>query len=110
MSGTTFSFQYFISIILALGGAFAADQNLPNMNPIIKLFVIPLFIAYITLLFMNTFLPKFTKWAEEVGSYVEDKAYLYFLDFSGHLLNYTWRKFFRHKQHCLANSQINPVS
>lgn len=75
MSGTTFSFQYFISIILALGGAFAADQNLPNMNPIIKLFVIPLFIAYITLLFMNTFLPKFTKWADEVGSYVEDKAY-----------------------------------
>ena len=24
---------------------------------------------------MNTFLPKFTVWADKVGTYVEDKAY-----------------------------------
>lgn len=75
MSSTTFNLEYLISIGLALGGAFAADNQLPAMNPIIKFFVIPLFIAYITLMFINTFMPKFTKWANDVGAYVEDKTY-----------------------------------
>ena len=75
MSSTTFNLEYFISLGLALGSAFAADNKLPAMNPIIKFFVIPLFVAYITLMFINTFLPRFTTWANNVGAYVEDRAY-----------------------------------
>ena len=74
MSLTTFNFEYFVSIGLALSGAFAVEKFAPHINPIIKFFVVPLFIAYITLKFINTLMPKVVLLADKVGAYVEDET------------------------------------
>lgn len=74
MSLTTFNFEYVVSVGLALGGAYAVERFSPGMNPVIKFFVVPLFIAYITLKFINTLMPKVVQLADRVGAYVEDET------------------------------------
>jgi hypothetical protein len=71
---TVFNLEYVLSIGLALGSAFGINHYNVNTNPIIKFFIVPLLVAYTTLLLVNKLLPKMNEFGDKVGAYVETKT------------------------------------
>jgi len=71
---TAFSLEYFLSIGLAMGSAFAINHMAVETNPIIKFFVVPLLVAYVSLLIFNNLFPKINEIGDRVGAFVENKT------------------------------------
>ena len=49
MSSPTLNFSYFLAIIIGLLAAYFMNNASPNLNPVVKFFVVPIIIIYIML-------------------------------------------------------------
>jgi len=71
---TTFSGEYIFSIICGLTSVYLVEKNAPGTHPLIKYFIIPIFITYLILLFLNTVAPQFNESTQKFNNYVKDKS------------------------------------
>ena len=71
---TTFSGEYVFSVICGLTSVYLVEINAPNTHPIIKFFLIPIFITYLILLFINTVAPSFNESTRKFNNYVNDRT------------------------------------
>jgi uncharacterized BrkB/YihY/UPF0761 family membrane protein len=71
---TTFSGEYIFSVICGLTSVYIVEKNAPRTHPIIKYFVIPLFITYLILLFLNTVTPTLNESTTKFKNYVSNKG------------------------------------
>lgn len=74
MSSTSFSTEYAISLIVALGSTYSIAQASPTLNPTITYVVIPLSVAYVTLQVLNYIMPGLNASGARVTTYVENKT------------------------------------
>ena len=74
MATTVFSLEYFLSVVFAMGSAYSIVSAAPQTNKVIAFFVVPLLVAYITLLFFNKLFPKLNEWGDKAGAYVENET------------------------------------
>lgn len=65
--------KYLISLLAALGTAFLLESSVPDLPPIVNAFLIPLSVAYITLLTLNSLYPHIDTKGRNVMTYVSDK-------------------------------------
>ena len=72
---TTFNAAYVISVGLGLLGGFLVHNAEPRTNSIIKFFVVPLTIAYLVLMVMNSMTPWVNSTGRSAKMYLEDKVY-----------------------------------
>jgi hypothetical protein len=71
---TTFSGEYIFSIICGLTSVYLVEKNASGTHPLIKYFIIPIFITYLILLFLNTVAPQFNESTQKFNNYVKDKS------------------------------------
>ena len=71
---TTFSGEYVFSVICGLTSVYLIEENAPKTHPIIKFFLIPIFITYLILLLINTVAPGFNESTKKFNNYVSDKT------------------------------------
>ena len=71
---TTFSGEYIFSVICGLTSVYLIEQNAPKTHPIIKFFLIPIFITYLILLLINTVAPGFNESTKKFKNYVDDRT------------------------------------
>lgn len=74
MAETSFSFEYVLSVSLALGATYLVNKNAPHTNAILQFVLIPLIVAYVSLFVFNSFFPKLNALGQQYGGYFEDKA------------------------------------
>lgn len=74
MAQTSFSFEYVLSVGLALGSALLINKNAPKVSPILGYVLIPLVVAYASLFIMNSFFPRLNSIGQQYGGYFEDQA------------------------------------
>lgn len=73
MNSMAFSLIHLVVIVIALTTAFMLHTQTPNMNGVLKFFVIPLAVAYGLLIVLNTVLPGLNALGLTAYNYVEDK-------------------------------------
>lgn len=66
-----FSLEYFISVVISLAVAYTLSDN---VNPIIRFFIVPISIAYLSLMVMNYSMPQINKVGQQVTTYVENRT------------------------------------
>lgn len=66
-----FSLEYFISIAISLTVAYTLPDG---VNPMIRFFVVPISIAYISLMVMNYATPQLNRVGHQVTTYVENRT------------------------------------
>jgi len=74
MAQTTFSLEYILSLVVAIGAYYLvgkASQNLPLWVALL----VGLFAGYISLLIFNTLIPSLNSYGQQVGNYVVSKSY-----------------------------------
>jgi hypothetical protein len=74
MAQTSFSFEYVLSVGLALGSALLINRNSPGVSPLLGFVLIPIVVAYTSLFVMNSFFPKLNSLGQQYGGLFEDKA------------------------------------
>ena len=74
MSQTSFSFEYVLSVGLALGSALLINRNAPGVSPLLGFVLIPMVVAYASLFIMNAFFPKLNSLGQQYGGMFEDQA------------------------------------
>ena len=71
---TTFSAEYVFSLICGLISVYLVERNAPTTHPLIKYFIIPIFITFLILLFLNTVAPQLNESSKKFNNYVTDKS------------------------------------
>lgn len=66
------SLEYFISVGLALGSSMIIPDNSP---PVVKYFIVPLLVAYVSLRSMQILFPKINYIGSQVSDYTASKVY-----------------------------------
>jgi len=68
-----FYLSFIIVLLVALTTAYLLHTQAPNMNGILRFFVIPLAVAYAVLLVINNLLPHVNSAGQSGYNYIEDK-------------------------------------
>lgn len=71
MAQTTFTLAYFLSLFITLTTIYLIHIHAPNMVNIVQFFVLPMTIAFITLLLFNNLFPTMNKVGQSIGDYAE---------------------------------------
>jgi len=66
--------SYTISIILGLLAAYTVNYMVPNLNPFIKFFIIPLLVIYVLLMLFRLVFPGINKWGKKIAEYTNTNA------------------------------------
>ena len=74
MSSPALNFSYFLAIIIGLLAAYFMNNASPNLNPIVKFFVIPILIIYIMLKIFQFIFPNLNRFGKGMKRYVQDKG------------------------------------
>lgn len=74
MAQTTFSFEYILSLIIAIFAYYLVNKSTNNI-PLWVALLVGLFAGYISLLIFNITLPKLNFYGKEIGNYVVSKSY-----------------------------------
>jgi len=74
MVQTTFTFSYFLSLLITLITIYALHISAPNMMNFIKYFLIPITVACITLFLFNQLFPTINKTSDTITDYLEYKV------------------------------------
>lgn len=69
-----FSLIFLVVILVALSTAFVLHTEFPNLNGVLKFFVVPIAVGYAVMLILNTLLPMANSWGTSAMNYVEDKT------------------------------------
>lgn len=70
-SQTHFSFEYIVSVIVALGAAYVINANRPAFSPTLTFFVVPLLVAFVTLKILNFVFPRMNTIGSNTSSYLQ---------------------------------------
>jgi uncharacterized membrane protein YagU involved in acid resistance len=74
MAQTTFSLEYILSLIVAIGAYYLVSKTSNNV-PLWTALLVGLFAGYISLLLFNTLIPSLNTFGKNVGTYVVNKTY-----------------------------------
>lgn len=74
MAQTTFSLEYILSLIVAIGAYYFVGKTSQNL-PLWVALLVGLFAGYISLLIFNTLIPSLSSYGTQVGNYVVSKSY-----------------------------------
>lgn len=66
--------KYLISLLAALGIAFILQTTVPDLPPIVNALIIPLSVAYITLMILNWLFPQIDTKGRNIMTYITDKT------------------------------------
>jgi hypothetical protein len=66
--------SYTISIILGLLVAYAVNYFIPNLNPFIKFFIIPLVVIYVMLMLFRLIFPGINRWGKKIAEYTNNNS------------------------------------
>lgn len=72
MAVNQFNLEYVISVLIALSIAYVLPSN---VNALIRFFLVPIVIAYITITVLNFTTPKLNTYGNKITSYIETKTY-----------------------------------
>lgn len=72
---TTFSLEYVVSVIGALGAAYMINANQPTFSPVITFFIVPILTAYVLLKIISFIAPKMNTTGANTGAYVTHSLY-----------------------------------
>lgn len=70
-SGTSFSLEYIVSVIVALGAAYTINANRPTFSPALTFFVVPLLVAYVSLKILNFVFPHMNSAGNNTSNYLQ---------------------------------------
>ena len=70
---TTFTFSYFLSLLITLSTIYTLHVMAPNMINIVQYFLIPMTVAFVTLFTFNKLFPHINKTGNSIGDYLEYK-------------------------------------
>ena len=74
MNGFGISFSYLLATICGLVAAYQMNKANPDMNAIVKFFVLPILVIYVVLKFFQFVFPHINKFGSDAVAYVEDKT------------------------------------
>lgn len=74
MAQTTFSLEYILSLVVAIGAYYLVSKASQNL-PLWVALLVGLFAGYISLLIFNTLIPSLNSYGQQVGNYVVSKSY-----------------------------------
>lgn len=74
MAQTTFSLEYILSLVVAIGAYYLVGKSSQNL-PLWVALLVGLFAGYISLLIFNTLIPSLNSYGTKVGNYVVSKSY-----------------------------------
>lgn len=74
MAQTTFSLEYVLSLVVAIGSYYLVSKTSKNI-PLWTALLVGLFSGYISLLLFNTLIPSLNTFGTNVGTYVVNKTY-----------------------------------
>jgi len=66
--------SYTISIIIGLLVAYAVNYFVPNLNPFIKFFIIPLVVIYVMLMLFRLIFPGINRWGKKMAEYTNNNS------------------------------------
>ncbi len=74
MAQTTFSLEYVLSLVVAIGSYYLVSKTSNNI-PLWIALLVGLFAGYISLLLFNTLIPSLNTFGSNGGTYVVNKTY-----------------------------------
>ena len=66
--------SYFLSILAGLSSAYLIQKSAPVTPAIVKFFLVPFVVIYVTASLLNLVFPHLNQYADRVGGYMEIKA------------------------------------
>lgn len=67
-----FYLNFILVLLAALSTAYALHTSLPNMNGVLKFFILPLAVGYTVLILLNTLLPSVNNVGQSGYNFMED--------------------------------------
>jgi len=74
MAETQFSFEYIVSVSVALFSAYIMQRGASDAPAVIKFMIIPLVVAYVTLQIANYLFPQMNAVGQKVGNYFDNRV------------------------------------
>ena len=74
METVKITFAYVLATILGLFAAYFMNKASPNLNPVIKFFILPLLVIYIFLKIFQFLFPNLNRFGKNVKRYVQDRG------------------------------------
>jgi hypothetical protein len=74
MSQTSFSLEYVMSLSLALLSSYSVAKASPNLSPMVTYLLVPLAVAYTSILILNSTMPGLNRTGAKLGAYIENKT------------------------------------
>lgn len=68
---TSFNLEYIVSVIAALGSAYAINASQPAFSPVLTYFVVPMLTAFVTLKIITFIFPKMNSVGSNTTSYLQ---------------------------------------
>lgn len=72
--------SYFLSILAGLSSAYLIQKSAPVTPAIVKFFLVPFVVIYVTASLLNLVFPHLNQYGQRIGGYMEQKA-------MGHIAN-----------------------
>jgi hypothetical protein len=66
--------SYFLSILAGLSSSYLIQKSAPFTPSIVKFFLVPFVVIYVTSSLLNLVFPHLNQYADKVGGYMEQKA------------------------------------
>lgn len=66
--------SYFLSILAGLSSAYMIQKSAPVTPAIVKFFLVPFVVIYVTASLLNLVFPHLNQYGQRIGGYVEIKA------------------------------------
>ena len=71
---TQFNATYVLSVSSGLLAGYLVNSAEPRTNSVVKFFIVPLVVAYFTLIMLNTLAPWLSAYTRNLSKFVEDNA------------------------------------
>lgn len=72
---TSFNFSYFISLFLALSSIYVLHIKNKDLQPILLYFIIPITVAYLSLIILDVFFDSTDEVSDSVLDYIQHQYY-----------------------------------
>jgi hypothetical protein len=66
--------SYTISIILGLLAGYTVNYFVPNLNPFIKFFIIPILVIYVFIMLFRLVFPEINRWGKKITEYTNNNS------------------------------------